>query len=86
MKSISQGIVERAHQVGDEEHGALEHADQHQVAALVVAADLRAELGDAALQVLAGDERLADRGSFTAGHSRHVRSHRGRRGLRSGSR
>ena len=50
-----------AHQVGEEEDRALEHADHDQVAALVVAADLVAELGDAALQILAGDEGLADR-------------------------
>ena len=52
MKSISQGTVEVAHQVGDEQDRALEHADHDQVAALVVAADLGAELGDAPLQVL----------------------------------
>ena len=52
----------RAHQVGEEEDGALQHADHDQVAALVVAADLGAQLGDPALQVLAGDEGLADRG------------------------
>ena len=36
-----------AHQVGHEEDGALEHADEQQVAALVVLGDLVAELGDA---------------------------------------
>ena len=61
MKSISQGTVEVAHQVGEEEHGALQHADHEQVAALVVPADLLAQLGDAPLQVLAGDQGLADR-------------------------
>ena len=60
MKSISQGTVELAHQVGDEEHRALEHADHDQVAPLVVAADLGAELGDPALQVLGLDQDLAD--------------------------
>ena len=44
------------HQVGEEEDGALQHPDHEQVAALVVPADLAAELGDAALQVLLGDE------------------------------
>ena len=46
MKSISHGHGELAHQVGHEEHGALEHADQQQVAALVVGRDLGSELGD----------------------------------------
>ena len=62
MKSISQGTVERAHQVGEEQHGALQHADHHQVAARVVAADLGAELGDPPLQVVGRDQDLADRG------------------------
>ena len=44
MKSISQGTLELAHQVGQEEHRALEHADQDQVALCVVRADLGAEL------------------------------------------
>ena len=72
------GDVEVAHQVGEEEHGALEHADHDQLAAGVVAADLRAQLGDAPLQVLSGDEGLADRGvdhgaqSRYRGRSRHA--------------
>ena len=40
MKSTSTGIVEVAHQVREEEHGALEHADEQQVLARVVARDL----------------------------------------------
>ena len=42
MKSTSTGIVEVAHQVREEEHRALEHADQQQVLARVVARDLLA--------------------------------------------
>ena len=53
MKSSSQAISSVAHQVGEEEHRALQDADHHQVAARVVAADLGAELGDPPLQVLA---------------------------------
>src|SRR5206468_4803184 len=49
-----------AHQVGHEEDGALEHADQEQVAALVVGRDLRAELGDARSERLLVDQDLAD--------------------------
>src|SRR5436190_2573361 len=52
---------EMAHQVGHEEDGALEDADQEQVAALVVGGDLRAELGDPRAQRLLVDEDLADR-------------------------
>ena len=59
-----------AHQIGEEEHRALQHADHEEVTPLVVAADLVAELGDAALQLLAGDEGLADRGVTHAGQSR----------------
>ena len=52
--------VEVAHQVGQEEHGALEHADQQQVLALVVARDLRRHLLDAVLELVRLDEDLAD--------------------------
>ena len=37
MKSTSQRHLDVAHEVGEEEHRALQHADQQQVAALVVA-------------------------------------------------
>ena len=60
MKSTSHGISICAHQVGEEEDGALEHADQEQVAPGVVARDLRAELAHAVLQVVGLDEDLAD--------------------------
>ena len=49
------------HQVGHEEDGALEHADQQQVAALVVGRDLGAELGHARGERLPVDQDLADR-------------------------
>ena len=47
MKSTSQVPGICAHQVGEEEHRALEHADEQQVAALVVRADLAPEVADA---------------------------------------
>ena len=56
------GHADVAHQVGEEEHGALQHADHEEVAALVLLADLPPQLGDAPLQLLAGDQGLADRG------------------------
>ena len=40
MKSTSHGHVDAAHQVGDEEHGALQHAHHEELAARVVARDL----------------------------------------------
>ncbi len=52
---------ELAHEVGDEEDGALQDADHEEVAALVVAADLRTELGHARRKIVLGDEGLADR-------------------------
>ncbi len=51
MKSISHGTVMRAHQVGDEEHRALQHADQQRVEPGVVARDLGAELDDPAAEL-----------------------------------
>ena len=50
MKSISHGHADRAHQVGHEEHGSLEHADEQELAAGVVGGDLLAELADPRLQ------------------------------------
>ena len=49
------------HQVGHEEDGTLEHADQEQVTTLVVARDLDAELGHAGAQALPVDQDLAHR-------------------------
>ena len=62
MKSTSQRDVDVAHQVGQEEERALEHADQQQVLARVVGGDdLRAELRIAVLELVGLDEDLADR-------------------------
>ena len=44
----------------EEEHRALEHADQQQVLARVVARDLRRQLADPVLEVVGLDEDLAD--------------------------
>jgi len=49
------------HQVRQEEDRALEHADQEQVPALVVAGDLLAEFADTAFEVFLGDESFTDR-------------------------
>ena len=54
------GDLELAHQVGDEEHGALEDADDQELAALVVAADLGAELTNPRREILLLDQGLAD--------------------------
>ena len=51
-----------AHQVGQEEDRALQHADQQQLAALVVARDLLGELPHAVREVVVLDEDLADGG------------------------
>ena len=61
MKSSSQVDGQLAHQIGEERNGPLQDRDDHEVAPLVVAADLRAELGDSALEVLLGDEDITDR-------------------------
>ena len=50
-----------AHEVGQEEDGALEDADEEQVAACVVGGDLRAELGDPPLERRLLDQDLRDR-------------------------
>ena len=60
MKSISHGTVSSPHQVGDEEHGALQDADEEQVAALVVGRDLGARArrcGSAARPPRSGSRR-----------------------------
>src|SRR4051794_8649719 len=61
------------HQVGHEQHRALEDADHQQVAAVVVAADVGPQLADSSLKVLGADQGLAD---SAAGHSsvRQVRT------------
>jgi len=50
-----------AHEVGEEEDGSLEDADEEEVAALVVGGDLRSELGDPLLQRRLLDQDLPDR-------------------------
>ena len=62
MKSTSQGISILRMRVGHEEHRSLEHADEQEVAAAVVVADLRPELGDPALERVLVDEDLGNRG------------------------
>ena len=54
--------VDPAHEVGHEEDGALEDADEQEVAAAVVVADLGAELGDPPLEGVLVDEDLRDGG------------------------
>ena len=61
MKSTSHGTSSCAHQVGQEQHGTLQNADQHQILPRVVARDLRGQLADPALQILGRDEDLPDR-------------------------
>src|SRR5918992_3777002 len=67
-----------AHQVGHEEHGALEHADQEQVATGVVGGDLLAQLGDPVLQRDLVDEDALDGGQQLG--LAHARSSTGKAG------
>src|SRR4051812_48931043 len=53
--------VDLAHQIAEEEHGALQDADEQQVAAVVVARDLGPELGHPRPQLVRLDEHLPDR-------------------------
>jgi hypothetical protein len=50
---------DRAREVGQEDEARLQQRDEQQVAAGVLAADLRAELADAGLQLLGRKEDLA---------------------------
>jgi hypothetical protein len=50
----------RAREVGEEDEARLQQRDQQQVAILVVARDLRAELLDAAAELVGAEEDLAD--------------------------
>jgi hypothetical protein len=50
----------RAREVGEEDEARLQQRDQQQVAILVVARDLRAELLDAAPELVGAEEDLAD--------------------------
>ena len=82
MKSTSQGTSMLAHQVGEEEHRALEHADEQQVAARVVRARSRApSCAHALLQLVGLDEDLADRRGSRIAARRLVTRARGRRAL-----
>jgi hypothetical protein len=51
---------DRAGQVGEEDERALEDGDEDGLAAGVVGGDLRAQLGDASLDLLAGEIDLSD--------------------------
>jgi hypothetical protein len=51
---------DRAREVGQEDEARLQQRDQEQVAALVLARDLGAELADARLQLLGREEDVAD--------------------------
>jgi hypothetical protein len=53
---------DRAREVGEEDEARLQQRDEEQVAAGVVAGDLGAQLADAALQLLGGEEDVADAG------------------------
>src|SRR4029077_3976666 len=52
---------EAAHEVGHEEHGALEDPDEQEVPSRIVGRDLFADLRDAALQRVLVDQDLGDR-------------------------
>ena len=66
--------VEVAHQVGQEQEGALQDPDQQQVLALVVAGDVLRHRPDAVLQVVRLDEDLADLFAHGAAESRRQAS------------
>jgi hypothetical protein len=51
---------DRAREVGEEDEARLQQRDQQQVAALVVARDVGAQLLDAAAQLVRTEEDLAD--------------------------
>ena len=52
--------MDRAREVGEEDERALEDRDQDGLAARVVGGDLRAELVDAGLELVAGEIDLSD--------------------------
>ena len=62
MKSTSHVGLQVAHEVGEEEDRALQHADQQQLAALVVARDLLGQLAHAVRELVALHQDLADAG------------------------
>jgi hypothetical protein len=51
---------DRPRQVGDEEKGALERRDEHEVESGVIRGDLGTQLADTPLDLLGGKVRLAD--------------------------
>jgi hypothetical protein len=51
---------DRAREVGEEDEARLQQRDEQQVVVLVVARDLRAQLLDAAAQLVGAEEDLAD--------------------------
>src|SRR5205807_10594028 len=53
--------LELAHEVRQEEHGAFQHAHQHEILVLVVPGDLGGELAHPPLEGLGRDEDLPDR-------------------------
>jgi hypothetical protein len=53
---------DRPREVGEEDEARLQQRDEEEVAALVVARDVRAQLLDAAAQLLGAEEDLADGG------------------------
>jgi hypothetical protein len=53
---------DRAREVGQEDEARLQQRDEQQLAAGVSARDVRAELADAGLQLLGGEEDVADTG------------------------
>ena len=59
MKSSSHGVCDLAHEVRQEEHGPLQDAHHEEVATLVVARDLGAQLGHAVLELVRLDDHLA---------------------------
>jgi hypothetical protein len=61
---------DRAREVGQEDDARLQEREQQQLAALVVAGDLGAELLDAAAQLLGRQEDVADSSVYDARSSR----------------
>jgi hypothetical protein len=58
------GDRDRAREVGQEDEACLQQRDEQQVAAGVLAGDLRAELADARLQLLGREKDIADAGIY----------------------
>jgi hypothetical protein len=54
------GDPQRAREVGDEDEAGLQRCDEERLTPVVVPLDLAAELGDACLQLLAGEVDLAE--------------------------